>query len=311
MFCIGKAKDCYTYSLRALELGESAKCSAAIGLAYSNLTWSCAELQLLDQGIEYGGKVLAQGEDLEPMAYYQSLGGLGLNYLFKGDSKNNLELGRILREFGESHSDLRSTVVGYICTSYAHYVDRGFSRSGGCCEKAVQLSCDPLFMVWPKLALANYYVQTDRFQEADEVIQEIIPFCQNFGMDYVVTSAQALEGVVSDRCRSVLPGMKRTKAGLRLLSATGRFYSRYLVEIGLAEIYFQIATRTHPLKFWSAIKNLGFILKEVPFAKRKAKAYLNRVKQVGEAVGATGFVHGHALLNLGLLHQLKRQPGTG
>ena len=88
-----------------------------------------------------------------------------------------------------------------------------------------------------------------------------------------------------------------------MLSATGRFYSRYLVEIGLAEIYFQIATRTQPLKFWSAIKNLGFILKEVPFAKRKAKAYLNQVKQVGEAVGATGFVHGHALLNLGLLHQ--------
>ena len=131
LFCIGKAKDCYTYSLKALELGESAKCSAAIGLAYSNLTWSCAELQLLDQGIEYGRKVLAQGEDLEPMAYYQSLGGLGLNYLFKGDSKNNLELGRILREFGESHSDLRSTVVGYICTSYAHYAAGDFPEGGG------------------------------------------------------------------------------------------------------------------------------------------------------------------------------------
>ena len=303
LFCIGKAKDCYTYSLRALELGESAKCSAAIGLAYSNLTWSCAELQLLDQGIEYGRKVLAQGEDLEPMAYYQSLGGLGLNYLFKGDSKNNLELGRILREFGESHSDLRSTVVGYICTSYAHYAAGDFPEAVKCCEKAVQLSCDPLFMVWPKLALANYYVQTDRFQEADGVIQEIIPFCQPLGMDYVVTSAQALEGVVLIAAGQFSRGLKRTKAGLRLLSATGRFYSRYLVEIGLAEIYFQIATRTHPLKFWSAIKNLGFILKEVPFAKRKAKAYLNRVKQVGEAVGATGFVHGHALLNLGLLHQ--------
>jgi class 3 adenylate cyclase/tetratricopeptide (TPR) repeat protein len=303
LFCIGKAKDCYTYSLKALELGESAKCSAAIGLAYSNLTWSCAELQLLDQGIEYGEKVLAKGDDLEPMAYYQSLGGLGLNYLFKGDSKKNLELGRILREFGESHSDLRSTVVGYICTSYAHYATGDFSKAVDCCEKAVQLSCDPLFMVWPKLALANYFVQTDRFQEADEIIQEIIPFCQPLGMDYVLTSARALEGVVLIAAGQLSRGLKGTKAGLRVLSATGRFYSRYLVEIGLAEIYFQIATHTQRLKFWSAIKNLGFILKEVPFARRKAKAYLNQVKQVGEAVGAVGFVHGHALLNLGLLHQ--------
>jgi hypothetical protein len=91
--------------------------------------------------------------------------------------------------------------------------------------------------------------------------------------------------------------------GLRGFSANGRFYSSYLVEIGLAEIYFQIATRTRPLTLWSAIKNMGFILTEVPFARRKAKAFLNRIIQVGREVGASGYVHGHALLNLGLLHQ--------
>ncbi len=303
LFCIGKAKDCYAYSLKALELGESAKCFAAIGLAYSNLTWSCAELQLLDQGIKYGQEVLAKGEDLEPFAYYQSLGGLGMNYLFKGDSQNNLELGRILQQFGESHSDLRSTVVGYICTSYAHYAAGDFSKAVEWCEKAVELSSDPLFMVWPKLALANYYVQTDRFQEADEILQEIIPFCQPLGMDYVVTSALALKGVVMIAAGQFSRGLKMIVKGLRAFSANDRFYSRYLVEIGLAEIYFQIATRTQPFKFWSTVKNLGFILKEVPLAKRKAKAYLNKIIQVGKEVEARGYVQGHALLNLGLLHQ--------
>lgn len=303
LFCIGKAKDCYAYSLKALELGKSAKCFATIGLAYSNLTWSCGELQLLDEGIKYGQEVLAKGEDLEPIAYYQSLGGLGMNYLFKGDSQNNLELGRILREFGESHSDLRSTVVGHICTSYAHYAAGDFSKAVEWAKKAVELSSDPLFTVWPKLALANYFVQTDRFQEADEILLEIIPFCQHLGMDYILTSALALKGVVLIAAGQFSRGMKMIVKGVRVFSANGRFYSRYLVEIGLAEIYFQIATRTRHLTLWSAIKNLGFILKEVPLAKRKAKAYLNKIIQVGREVEARGYVQGHALLNLGLLHQ--------
>ena len=78
------------------------------------------------------------------MAYFLSLGGLGMIYLFKGDSQKNFELGRILLEFGESHSDLRSTVVGYICTSYGHYSAGDFSKAVEWSKKAVELSNDPI-----------------------------------------------------------------------------------------------------------------------------------------------------------------------
>lgn len=303
LFCIGKAKESYAYSLKALELGEWTKGFSAIGLAYTNLTWACAELKLLDQGMQYGQEVLARVKDLEPIAYFLSLGGLGMIHLFKGDSQNNFELGRILQEFGESRSDLRSTVVGYICTSYAHYTDGDFPRAVEWAKKAVELSNDPLFTVWPKLVLANYFVQTDQFQEANEILQEIIPVCQHLGMDYIVTSAQALQGVVLIAAGQFSRGLKRIKAGFRVLTDNGRLYSHYLIEISLAEIYFQVATRARPVGLWAAVKNLGFVLREVPFAKRKAKAYLNKIIQVGKEVGARGFVHGHALLNLGLLHQ--------
>ena len=303
LFCSGTTQEAYKYSLKALELGESTHNLAAIGLAYANLTWCCAELKLLDQGIQYGQEVLAKGNDWEPMAYFISLGGLGLVYLFKGDSKNNFELGRILLEFGESRSDLRSTVVGYICTSYAHYTAGDFSRAVECGKKAVELSNDPLFTVWPKLALAIYFIQTDQFQAADDILLEIIPFCQHLGMDYIATSAQALHGVVLIATGQFSRGLKQIVAGLRVLADNGRLYSRYHIEISLAEVYFQVATPTRRLGFWAAVKNLGFILKEVPFAKSKANAYLNKIIQVGKEVGAEGFVQGHALLNLGLLHQ--------
>jgi hypothetical protein len=97
-------------------------------------------------------------------------------------------------------------------------------------------------------------------------------------------------------------GLKTIKAMLEVLTDHGRLFTRYLLEVSLAEIYFQIATSARRLGFWATVKNLGFILKEVPFAKRKAKACLTQVIQIGKEVGAKGFVQGHAWLNLGLLH---------
>ena len=129
LFCTGKAKESYQYSLEALKLGEETGSYAALGLAYTNLTWSCAELKLIDQGIQYGEKVLANCNELEPMAYFLSLGGVGMIHLITGNSPKNFELGRILLEFGETHSDLRSSVVGYICTSYGHYTAGDFARA--------------------------------------------------------------------------------------------------------------------------------------------------------------------------------------
>jgi class 3 adenylate cyclase/tetratricopeptide (TPR) repeat protein len=304
LFCTGKAKESYKYSIEALKLGEETGNYSALGLAYTNLTWSCAELKLIDQGIQYGEKVLSKGNELEPMAYFLSLGGVGMIHLITGNSQKNFELGRILLEFGETHSDLRSSVVGYICTSYAHYTAGDFSQAAEWGKKAVELSNDPIFSVWPKLVLANYFVQTEQFQEAGEILREIIPFCQHLGMDYIVTSAQALHGAVLIAEGQFSRGLKMIEAGLQLLTDNGRFYSRSLIEIILAEIYFRIATQPRRLGFWTVVKNLGFILKEVPFAKRKAEAYLNKIIQVGKEVGARGFAQGHALLNLGLLNRL-------
>ena len=254
-----RPKESYEYTLKALELGEETGSNAAIGLAYANLTWCCAELKLLDQGIHYGEEVLAQGNDLEPMAYFLSLGGLGMIYLFKGDSQKNFELGRILLEFGESHSDLRSTVVGYICTSYAYYTAGDFSRAVEWGQKAVELSNDPLFTVWPKLVLATYSVQTEQFQEAEEILREIIPSLPTswHGLHSNPTPRR-YHGAVLIAKGQFSRGLKMIKAGVRVFTSNGRLFTRYFLEFSLAEIYFQMATRAGVSGFglWSRIWGL-------------------------------------------------------
>lgn len=310
LFNTGRVKESYRFNLKALEMCKNWS-NTDIGMGYANLIWCCAELKLLDQGIQYGEEVLAKRDDLEPMAYFLSLGGLGMIYIFKGDSQKNFELGRILLEFGESHSDLRSMVVGYICTSYGHYSAGDFPMAVEWSKKAIELSNDPLFSVWPKLVLATFFIQTEQYQEADKILREIIPFCQHLGMDYIVGWAQALHGAVLMSGGQYSRGMNMIEAGVRILTDNGRLLSCYFLEFTLAEIYFQMVTRPRRLGFWSIVKNLGFILKEVPFARRKAEAYLSKFIQDGKEIGAGGFMQSHAARNLELLHRLNGKKGTG
>jgi class 3 adenylate cyclase/tetratricopeptide (TPR) repeat protein len=308
LFNTGKVKDSYGFNLNALEMCKN-RSNTDIGMGYANIIWCCAELKLLAQGIQYGEEVLAKRDDLDPMGYVLSLGGLGMIYIFNGDSQKNFELGRILQKFGESHSDLRSTVVGYICTSYGHYSAGDFAKAVEWSQKAVALSNEPIFSVWPKLALANFFIQTERFREADEILREIIPFCRHLGMDYIVLWAQSLYGTVLMSRGLYSRGMKIITEAVRVLTRNERFVSLYFLEFALAEIYFQMATRRRRLGFWTIFKNLGFILKEVPFARRKAENYLRKIIQVGQEIGAHGFMQNHAALNLELL--LGRPKETG
>lgn len=68
----------------------------------------------------------------------------------------------------------------------------------------------------------------------------------------------------------------------------------------LGKIYSQL-TLGSQVKF-SVMKNLGFLLKNMPFARRKAQEHFKRSIKVSEELGAK-CVSGMAYLDLGLLYQ--------
>jgi tetratricopeptide (TPR) repeat protein len=309
LFNTGRIKESYELNLKALEMCRNGS-NTAIGMGYANLIWCCAEMKLLEKGIQYGEEVLAQRDNLDPMGYVLSLGGLGMIYIFTGDSQKNFELGRKLVEYGESHSDLRSTVVGYILMSYGHHSAGDFAKAVEWSQKAVELSNDPIFSVWPKLVLANFFIQTGKFQEAADTLREIIPFCQHLGMDYIVVWAQSLYGAALMAGGHYSRGMKMITEAARAFTENDRFVSLYFLEFALAEIYFLMATRRQRLGFWTILKNLGFILKEVPFARHKAETYLRRIIQVGQEIGAKGFMQNHVAHNLELLRRLNKNKNN-
>ncbi len=310
LFGSGKVRDSYEYSSKALQLGKEIKNYPIIGLAYANLTWACAELKLLDQGIQYGieAEEIARSYTLEPMIFFQSLGGMGMIYLFKGNSEKDFEIGRKLLEYGESHSNLRSIVVGHIISGYGHYIMGDFSRAAECCKKAIELLNDPLFSEWPKLFLSVSYLISGQIKEAEEVIQEILPICKKLGIGYIVTAAQVLQGAVLVAKGKFSKGIKMLEKDLWIFADNGRFFSLYYLQAVVAETYFRIAMREGTIGLTDIIKNLGFILTKLPWAQRRAESYLNEIIKVGWEVESQAFVHGQALLNLGVLHRLNKKP---
>jgi class 3 adenylate cyclase/tetratricopeptide (TPR) repeat protein len=312
LFGSGKVQESYGYSSKALKLGEEIGSYPIIGLAFANLTWACAELKLLDQGIQYGieAEKIARLYELEPMIFFQSLSGMGMIYLFKGNSEKNFEIGRKLLEYGESHSNLRSIVVGHIITGYGHYTQGDFSRAVDCCKKAIELLNDPLFSEWPKLFLCMNYLINEQIEETEDLICEILPFCKDLGIGYIVSAAQVLRGAILVAKGQLSRGIKILEKDLQVFEDNGRFFSLYVMETAVAEIYFRIAMRTRSVGLMDVMKNLGFLITKLPFSRRRAEAYLNKIIQVGREVESHGFVQGQALLNLGCLHRLNGKTAS-
>jgi class 3 adenylate cyclase/tetratricopeptide (TPR) repeat protein len=310
LFGFGKVRDSHEYSSKALQLGKEIQHYPIIGLAYANLTWTCAELKLLDLGIQYGieAEEIARSPTLEPITFFLSLSGLGMIYLFKGNSQKCFETGKKLLEYGESHSNLRSIVVGHIITGYGHYITGDFSQAVECSKKAIEILNDPLFSEWPKLFLSVCYLVNGQIKEAEDLIQEILPFCNNLGIGYIVSVAQVLQGAVLVAKGNFSQGIKMLEKDLGIFVDNGRFFSLYYLENVVAETYFRIAMREGTINPIDIMKNLGFFLTKLPGARRRAENYLNKIIEVGCEVESQAFVHGQALLNLGFLHRSNRKP---
>jgi class 3 adenylate cyclase/tetratricopeptide (TPR) repeat protein len=303
----GKVPESFDYSTKALQLGQEINSYPVMGLAYANLIWTCAEKKLLEQGIAYGAEVekIARLYDLEPIIYFTSRGSLGLIYLFKGDSEIILEIAKNLLSYGETHSNLRSTAMGYIVNGYGYYAKGDFTRAAEFCRKALECLEDPLFAEWAKVLLCMIYLGNNQIDEADEIIRQSLPICQQFGIGYIEIANQVFQGAVLVARGQISRGVKMLERVRRLFGEEERFFSLYITEAILAKIYFKMAMRDQGLNFRGILRNLFFIITQLPFAKSRAEAYLHRIIEVGREVKSQGFLHGQALLNMGLLLQLK------
>ncbi len=308
LHCRERFRDAYQYLRKAHKVGEQNEIRQVIGYSSAWLTWTCAELGLLDEVIAYGEKAQEISKSLESdqYLYFKSLGGMGYAYWLRGEKKRALEVGKAILDYGQRHSNIRSMVMGHHVMGHRYLIEGDFPSAIQSFQRAVQVSADPFYREMPKLMLGYTYVLSEQFSEAEDVLQEVVTYSRNSGSETLGTPAQVALAVVLIAKGHMSQGVNEIEKGIHEARENERKTRHAIFEYTLAKVYLQIVERATPISFSKMAKNIGFLTRNVPFAGQKAEVHFNKAINLAREIGANGIL-GPAYLDLGLLHRAKRR----
>jgi len=308
LHCREKFKDAYQYLCKSLKIGEEIDNEHVMGYACAWLTWTCAEMGRLDEAIAHGERAqkIFESLDSDHYLYFKSLGGMGHAYWYKGERKKTFEAGKALLEFGHKHSNIRSMVMGYYVTGYSHMIEGDFPSAIESFQKAVQISADPFYTQMPRCILGFSYVYNGQLQEAEEELREVVAYSEDFGCESLGTPAQMALAGISIAKGHMSQGLKTLEEGIRRCLENERKSCYALFQRNLGEVYLAIVERKGPISLSAMAKNIGFMVKNVPFASKKAEDHLNESIKAAKEIGAKSTL-GQACLDLGFLHRANGQ----
>jgi len=305
---IEEMNDAYRYLLKALELGEETGSLKVRGYAYSWLSWTCAEMGRFQEAISYG----EAAQEIAPLLasdhylFFKSLSGIGHTYWWTGKSTKIINIGRTLLDYGGQHSNIRCMTMGYITVGHGHVVSGDFSMAIEQYQKAVSLSVDPLYSQMAKLFLALAFIQNSQFKEVEPFLEEVVSYSRDVDSGLLLTPAEAVWGLIAVTKGDMSIGFKRIESTGKRFAEKNRKPCLLLADLFLGTIYLQMITGAEPVSFQTIVKNIGFIIRNVPFAVKKAEYHFKKVIQSADKMGASGIM-GQSYLSLGLLYREKKR----
>jgi tetratricopeptide (TPR) repeat protein len=302
----GKPGESYHYLHRALKLGEDTGSEEVVAYACLWLSWACPELGLPDEAISHGERAqeIAKHFPKDQFLYSKSLAGLAYSYFYKGETKKVFEIGKIILDYGQSKSNARSLVMGYFCMGFGHRLDGDIAAAMDCYRNAVKVAEDPIFYYFPSLILGGCYVSNGQFQEAEDLLKDVVLYSQQFGNELTGQLASAYLGVILFAKGHMAKGLKTIHQAQRSFIENQWKGRHALSENLLGKIYLQMVERSKPVPAAVLARNFGFLIKTVPFASRKAEYHLNRSMKTAEEIG-NKVILATACLDLGMLHKAK------
>jgi hypothetical protein len=229
---------------------------------------------------------------------------MGYTLWHRGRKKRVFSVGRKLLRFGWKNADSRSQVMGYCCIGWSRLIDGDVGRAAACFQKAVGVSADPWYAVFPQLALCYGLISEGKIREAQTLIGQIIEFSCERGAEFAGTPAVFFKGILLVSEGRLSKGLFMLEQQLAHWKTDGSRLRYALCGCILAEIYAKIACRLTPLRPAVWFKNLGAALSIAPFAARKATTCFARYIHAADEIGAQNVV-GRAYLQWGLMQQIK------
>jgi tetratricopeptide (TPR) repeat protein len=196
--------------------------------------------------------------------------------------------------------------LGHFIIGTSHLVSGDFSSAIESFQEGIQISADPFYSEIPRTGLGIAYAYNGQFQEAEEALQEVVNYSKSFGVEGLGTPAYAMLGAVSVAKGRMSQGLEMIEYALRTSWENEKKWFYAVGEAVLGRIHLQIVQGEGERTLSSMAKNIGFLLKTVPFADKKAESHFRKAIEVSKEIGAKGTL-AQVYLNLGLLHKTKKR----
>jgi tetratricopeptide (TPR) repeat protein len=262
----------------------------------------------LDEAIAQGQKAqqIANILKSDQYLYFKSLAALAHTYIYKGEGKKALEIGQILLEYGQKYSNLRSVFMGYSYIGYSYFISGDLPPAIEYSQKAVQVSVDPLYSSTGKLLLGFSHAFCGQFQEVEDLAIQTWGFCQDAGCRTWGAMAKILLGITYVANGQMSKGLEMIKAVRDSYQRSERKGQLALPEYLLGKIYLQIVEGNNLPSFFTLARNIGFMVKNVPSADKKAEGHFKMAIEITKEIGAKNYM-AQAYFHLGLLHKAKKR----
>ena len=300
-------EDSYRYLHQALALGEQTKDHRVIAYACAFLIKTCAEMGYLREGTEFERRTREMigsfpSDAFLHMNYYS--GGSYLGW-FSGNKNQVYENAQGLLDYGEGKASLRCQMGGYMLMGVRHFMDLDMHPAVECAKKVLAQG-DPYHVQFARVLLGMFLVHMREFGIAESNLTQVIEYCDTYGTEYLKTFANLFLGVALAARGNLAEGIRLVESSRQQFMQFQRNIFHGLSEYILGSIYLQILQRSGRKNLSFFFRNLGFLIKNVPFAGKKAEQHLTQAIQLSRQNGAKGFL-GQPCLQLALLFKLRGQ----
>jgi len=301
-----RLRESYDYLHKAILLGEEANDRQVIAYAACWISWTCAGLGLMDQGIAFGQKALeiARFFPADHYLHFKSLGGIAVNYGFKGEGTKAYAIANELQEYGRQHSNIRSIAMGHFSMAISGLATGNFHMTIQSGHMGAKIALDRFYGYCSRLYEAMGYTLVDQLPKAQEILEEVSSYFHEYGNKSFWVLSDLSLGAIYVSQGHMSRGLTMIEEIKGYCEECGAKYNIITAEFILGRVYKQIAEGAGPLSPVLIAKNIGFLLKNVPFAAKKAENHFQKAIELAQEIGAKSLL-GQVTLDLGLLHKIK------
>ena len=218
-----------------------------------------------------------------------------------GDTNRLFDGADRLLEYGIKNVNNRSNVFGHFIKAFGHWAAGNMKAAQKSSKTAIEVALDPFYAQFPKVTLGITYFFGGQIQEAENVLQSGIKFCEKRALDELSVTYQYFLGPILIAKGHMQQGADLLENAQKSLIRNQRRVQYAMSEYVLGEVNSQIATGPKPSLSILA-KNIGYLIKNVPFASKKAERNFSKAIKLFKKFGMKNFL-GQCYLSLGRLYK--------